>query len=144
MNEAIEETGTEPTTQAESLSIWKKPLRMPDYIEIDDMDILDHDDLYLIEKQAHILTLTQCFESIGVDINTLSEAELYYSDWAHKKGAAKAVSEACDKLFSHMKKVNGGQSALEYLKAKSGSFSVDATPTAGSNSGFSFNVTMTE
>ena len=105
------------------------------------LDFLSVEDLCNIEIRAKVLSFDDCLVWLGYTANEIPDMELGWAKKAHAKGAVEAVHEAAKHLFTNMKTRNGAQAALEYLKAKSGDFRVDATPT-GNGSGFSFNVTM--
>lgn len=127
------------------MSEWTPPARIDDYVKIPEVDLvtLRPSDLVSVESNSHILTIDQCIEQLGIRKEALSQAEMYYVGFAHKKGLAKHISNACTSLFNNMNTRNGGSSALEYLKAKQEGFAkISVTPDAGG--GFSFKVVMAD
>jgi hypothetical protein len=59
-----------------------------------------------------------------------------------RRGRVTGITTAADKMFNAMSMRGGGPVALEYLKAMSGSFQVEAVSKPGNGEGFTFNVTM--
>lgn len=115
------------------------------YLELKDhLETLSPSDLQNIEDKAKILSFPDCLVWLGMEESDLKPIELAFAKKAHSRGALDAIHVAAKHLFSNMNTRNGAVAALEYLKATSGTFQVDATPISPSKGGgFSFNVTMT-
>jgi hypothetical protein len=99
--------------------------------------ILDADDMTSIEISAAGLSVEQCLHVLGMDKDDLSEDEYKIVVKIHKRGEAKAISDATSKLFSSMSNKGGSTAALEYLKAMSERFASEPEQQM-SGSGFSF------
>ena len=114
------------------------------YLELKDhLTVLSTADLNSIEEKAKILSFSDCLTWLGLDEHELESLELTFAKKAHARGALDAIHVAAKRLFTNMNTRNGALAALEYLKATSGTFQVDASPIAPSaGGGFSFNVTM--
>jgi len=110
------------------------------YRKLEDLTILRPEDLEIVEQRAKALDITQCLEYLCLTLTDLSPAEVRYVRLAHQKGVADGIYKAVDKLFLHMNTRNGGASAIEYLRTRSESFQVTATPIG--SSGFDFKVIM--
>ena len=125
------------------MSDFKPPARIDDYVlHKEDFNTIRPSDLVSIENNAHILEIDQCLEFLGINKDALTAAELYFVEFAHKKGSARHIAEACKKLFVHMDTKIGGQSALEYLRAKQKTFK--EVQVGSDTKGFSFTVVMDE
>lgn len=125
------------------MSDFKPPARIDDYVfHIEDFNTIRPADLVSIENNSNILEVDQCLEYLGINKQALTEAELYFIEFAHRKGLARHISEACKKLFVHMDTKIGGQTALEYLRAKQKTFK--EVQVGANNNGFSFTVVMDE
>lgn len=107
-----------------------------------DLEVITSDELESIEANASMLNLIECMEYICVDYTELPQTEQSFCELAWKRGRAMGLRKASDKMFAHMATRAGGTTAIEYLRSMSGDFQIDATPSPGSNSGFSFNVNM--
>ena len=119
--------------------------RMPiNYNKIEGLNYIDCEDLLSIELNAKVLELPQCFELLFIVQDELPQDELEYCQSAHKRGRHKGLTQACDHLFRNMQARNGTNACIEYLRQFSGTFQVDIIPSAGSATGFNFNVIMPE
>lgn len=104
---------------------------------------LDITDFHVVEAKAKILSLEQCLEYLCIDIEDIPALELKLLKRCHRRGRLLAINTAADSLFSNMKDPRSGVTAsMEYLRAFSDTFSVEAT--ASGNAGFSFNVTLND
>jgi hypothetical protein len=115
-----------------------------DYKGIGDLPTLMAEDLLSIELKAKAMTLPECLEFLFLTEDELTEEEARFAKLAYRKGRAAGISTAADNLFASMKMRGGGPVALEYLRQLSGTFTLEATPEAGTKSGFNFNVVMPE
>lgn len=118
--------------------------RMPQNYNELELNFLDAEDLINIEVKAKALSLEECFDFLCIEESHVPEAEMNYARKAHRRGRAAGINEACNNMFGAMKLRGGGAVALDYLKRMSKDFQVEAEPSPGSNSGFSFNVIMPE
>lgn len=107
-----------------------------------ELDILDDEDLSAIEIKAKALSLDECLDFLCIEMDELSETEKTWAMKAWKRGRASGIHTAADKMFSAMGMRGGGPVAMEYLKQMSGTFQIEATPTATGKEGFVFNVVM--
>lgn len=116
--------------------------RMPLSYHDLDLDYLTSEDLNIIEIKAKALSLDECFEYLCIKEDEIPERELSYAKIVFRKGRVKAISEACDRMFSTMNHKNGAQVAFDYLKQLSSTFAL--APVKSTGSGFSFNVILPE
>ena len=118
---------------------------LTDYSKLEkEIPLLNREDLLNIELGAGALSIEQCLDTLGIEIADVPEAEMKLIVRVHKLGRAKSIAGAFTKLNSAMGGRNGGQIALELLKARCTEFSLvqaDALPASAGN-GFAFNVIM--
>jgi hypothetical protein len=112
-----------------------------DYTKIKELEYLDANDLLVIELKAKALELPECFDFLGVALEDIHEKDLILARKAHKRGRAKAISEAADMLFHSMKGRAGSVASMEYLRQMSGTFKAEAVP-VGASGAFKFNVIL--
>jgi hypothetical protein len=112
-----------------------------DYKEVE-LKFLDKDDLLAIELKSKALSIEECLDFLCVTSEEVGEADMAWVKKAWKRGRAVAITTAADKMFSAMSMRGGGQTSMEYLRAMSGTFQVEATPLGKTGDGFSFNVIM--
>jgi hypothetical protein len=117
-----------------------------DYMKLKDrLTFLTAEDLLTFELKAKVLSFEDVCTYLCILPAEIPECELPYAQKAHARGQVDAIHTAAGALFSNMKTRNGAVAALEYLKATSGLFQIDATPISpGSGGGFSFHVNMTQ
>lgn len=119
--------------------------RMPtDYNQIDDLDYFSAEDLVTIELRAKACSIEDCFDYLCVVKEDVPEHELKYANAAWRRGRSNGINTAAEKMFGAMSMRGGGPVAMEYLRQLSGTFTLEATPQPGAQSGFAFNVIMPE
>lgn len=115
----------------------------PNLRDIKGLLFLTVDDLKLVEEAASSLSIDQCFDLLMIEEGEVPADEAILFRKVHKRGRAKGVTTAVEKLFIHMTTRQGGASAIEYLQKMSGEFAVNVE-SAKKGTGFSFNVIIPE
>ncbi|RKX65658.1 MAG: hypothetical protein DRP42_04380 [Tenericutes bacterium] len=108
------------------------------------LEFLGPEDLLTFELKAAVLSFTDVCTYLCIHEAEIPEQELEWARSAHARGQVSSIDQAGKSLFSNMNTRNGAVAALEYLRATSGLFQVEATPiSAKSGGGFTFNVNLT-
>lgn len=107
------------------------------------LNYLTTEELLSFELKAKVLGFQDVCTLLCIEISEIPEEELAWAKMAHARGQVDAINTAADSLFSNMNTRNGALASLEYLKATSALFQVDATPiSAAKGGGFSFEVNL--
>ena len=109
-----------------------------------ELSYLDPQDLEQIEVNAKALSLEECYDLLLIDQQDLPAEEAILCKKAWRRGRCSAISTAANSLFHQMSARNGGQVAMEYLRALSPTFHLEPTDHTTSGKNFSFNVVLPE